>query len=308
MRKLYILISLILLFLSACGPSSREKQESMVADSIRTTDSIAVTQQQQQKMQDSVNAPAPVAQPTAPSPVIQHQELHMIKPGTAHPSAPITTPQHTQYMMHNTPPPPPPPPTTLMMESLPDSIIINNKAKNIGEIKHLVKDTMRYGKLDTVELTVSYNCPISIITPDVVTFQHTPTSNIITTTTLLTPTMRARLIDPSGNSFFIVPITDTVQIVEMKDNTYTLWQWMVTPKRGGNQELIFSVDMIVGNNTKSIKTYQDKIYVYISPWTIIWNWISNYWEYITGVVSGLFAIFLAWDQIKKMFKRRRKNE
>ena len=292
MIKLLMLLSIMLVFLYACGPSSREKDYKRVADSIRVSDSMAAVQSAEQKVMPPPPPPPPADTSKRPVPV------------PTHPMAPITTP-HAQYALHNVPPVVTTQPQALMMERLPDSIIANNRAKNIGEIKHLVKDTMRYGKLDTVELTVSYNCPISIITPDVVTFQHTPTTNIVTTTTILTPTMRARLIDPSGNSFVIVPITDTVQIVEMKDSTYTLWQWMVTPKIGGNQELIFSVDMIVGSNTKSIKTYQDKIYVYISPWTVIWNWISTYWEYITGVIGGLFAIFLAWDQIKKIFKRRK---
>jgi len=287
MRKLFIILSMIIIFISSCGPSSSEKEVRMVADSIRKADSMSMTQMEQQKLKDSLAvAPTPVA---------------------THPQTPITTPQHVQYMLHNPTPLPSPQQTMMLSERLPDSVITINKAKYIGEIKHLVKDTMRYGKLDTVELTVSYNCPTSTVVQQVSTFHNTPVGNITTTTTVLTPTMRARLIDPSGG-FVVVPITDTVQIVEMKDGTYTLWQWMVTPKKGGNQELIFSVDMIIGSNIKSIKTYQDKIYVYINPSTIFWNWVKLNWAYITGFVALLISLFTLREKIIGSFKKREREK
>jgi len=120
------------------------------------------------------------------------------------------------------------------------SLVTNTQNKGkVGEIRHLVKDTMRFGVTDTVEVTVSYNCPKQIIQNEVQTFHHN--SNVVTQQIKITTEMRARLIDPTGNSFKIVPITDTIQFVEMLDSTYTLWQWMVTPIKDGDRSLVLSV-------------------------------------------------------------------
>jgi hypothetical protein len=180
---------------------------------------------------------------------------------------------------------------------------IESVEKKIGEITHLIKDTMNYGVTDTVEVTISYNCPKVIIQNEVATFRSHALS-ITSQPVKITPEMRARLIDPTGNSFRIVPITDTVQMVEMTDSTYTLWQWMVTPIKAGDQSLVLSVDMIVDNNKKSLKIYQDKIFVHIGFWSKVWNFIQINWTYITYVVGGLLAIlaFLYKEKIIKIFK------
>lgn len=188
----------------------------------------------------------------------------------------------------------------------PVETLLEREEKKIGEINHVIKDTMNYGISDTVEITISYNCPKNIIVDSVQTFRRYLRSqrNIVTQPIKVTPEMRARLIDPTGNSFKIIPITDTVQIIEMKDSTFTLWQWRVTPIKAGNQNLVLSVDMIVGNSKKSLKIYQDKIYIHIGYWTKIWNFIKLNWTYITYVIGGIFAI-LGWlykEKIIKIFK------
>jgi hypothetical protein len=185
--------------------------------------------------------------------------------------------------------------------------IIKQEEKKIGEIHHVIKDTMFYDVIDTVEMTISYNCPKEIIVDEVKTFKKYKVkgNNIKKQSIKITPEMRARLIDPSGNSFIIIPVTDTVQIVEMKDSTYTLWQWRVTPIRYGDQYLVLSVDMIIGGHKKSIHIYQDEIHVYISFWTRTWIFIETYWDYITFALTGLFAL-IGWiwqKEILAFFKK-----
>ena len=185
--------------------------------------------------------------------------------------------------------------------------IIKQEEKKIGEIHHIIKDTMFYDVTDTVEMTISYNCPKEIIVDEVKTFKKYKVkgNNIKKQSIKITPEMRARLIDPSGNSFIIIPVTDTVQIVEMKDSTYTLWQWRVTPIRYGDQYLVLSVDMIIGDHKKSIHIYQDRIHVYISFWARTWIFIETYWDYITFALTGLFAL-ISWiwqKEILAFFKK-----
>lgn len=191
-------------------------------------------------------------------------------------------------------------------ETLLSETPIEKVSKNVGEINHVIKDTMNFGVADNVEITISYNCPKSIIVDSVKTFKKHKNnqSNVITQPIKITPEMRARLIDPTGNSFVIIPITDTIQIVEVNDSTFTLWQWRVTPIKSGDQNLVLSVDMIVGDAKKSLKIYQDKIYIHIGFWTKVWIFIQKNWTYITYIVGGIFAIFgwLYKEKIIKIFK------
>jgi len=63
--------------------------------------------------------------------------------------------------------------------------------------------------------------------------------------------------------------------------------------------------MIVDNHKKSLKIYQDKIYVHIEFWTKIWINVKANWTYITYIIGGIFAIFgwLYKEKIIKIFKK-----
>jgi len=184
-------------------------------------------------------------------------------------------------------------------------ISLETEERKIGQINHIIKDTMEFGVADTVEITISYNYSKSSIVKEVSTFQGRQ-NNVVTQDIKITPVMRAKLIDPTNKSFIIVPITDMDQIVEMEDSTFTLWRWMVTPISGGDKYLVLSVDMLVGDKQKSIKIYQDKIFVHIGFWSKVWMFIQNYWTYITYVIGGIFTIF-AWiykEKILGLFKSK----
>ncbi len=191
----------------------------------------------------------------------------------------------------------------MLMMVMPDSMIAEMQSQKIGNITHLIKDTMNYGVCDTVELTVSYNMPTSQVVSQVGTFQHN-TANVTTQTVRITPVMKARLIDPTTKNFIIVAITDSVQLVETQGSDFTLWQWRVTPIKGGNSELIMSVDMIVGEHNKSLKIYEDKIYVHISPMTTFWNWVKTNWMYITGVFGLIVTLLTMREKIMSLFRRK----
>lgn len=192
----------------------------------------------------------------------------------------------------------------ILMSVMSDSMMAEVQSQKIGEVTHLIKDTMDYGKSDTVELTISYNMPTTAVVQQVGTFAHASPSNITTQSVRLTPYMRARLIDPTKKNFIIVPITDSIQYVETQNNTFTLWQWRVTPLKGGNKELVMNVDMIVGNHTKSLKIYQDTIYVHISPMATFWNWVKTNWMYITGVFGLIVTLLTLREKIMSLFKKK----
>lgn len=188
--------------------------------------------------------------------------------------------------------------------TLSDSILFDYHTNKIGDIIHLIEDTMFYGITDTIELTVSYNTPVNFIIERVGTFHNTRRDNIIIQKIRITPVMEAKLIDPTNGNFQIIPITDQTQIIEYEDDTYTLWQWRVTPLTGGMKNLVLNVNMIVGDHTKSIKIYEDKIYVHITRADKFWIWIKLNWTYLTYAIGLITAIlgFLYKEKILHIFK------
>ena len=55
MKKLAtLLVIAAVAFMSSCGPSAKEKEETRIADSIRVADSLAMVQAEQQRVADSI--------------------------------------------------------------------------------------------------------------------------------------------------------------------------------------------------------------------------------------------------------------
>jgi len=55
MKKLAsLLMAGAVIFMFACGPSAKEKEEKRIADSIRVADSLAMVQAEQQRIADSI--------------------------------------------------------------------------------------------------------------------------------------------------------------------------------------------------------------------------------------------------------------
>jgi len=163
------------------------------------------------------------------------------------------------------------------------------KEYTIGDITYVMNDTMIIGKINIVNMTISHKIKISDVISDVKTF--TPT-NTKTKKIRIAPTMRARLIDPTGYNFIITPITNEEQFIE--DSDYTIWEWDIKQKKKGNHEIRLSVDIIINNNSKSIKVFDDMIYVY-SDDTIIEKiiiFILDNWKWlITTLIIPIFIFF-----------------
>ena len=173
--------------------------------------------------------------------------------------------------------------------------IVDNIVKNItGQIIYAINDTMLVGRTDKVNMAISSEIDRKKIISEVKTFNE---QNTIIENIRISPIMRAKLIDPTGINFKIVPISEEEQFLE--DSDYTLWTWNVTPITKGNNKLLLSIDIIVKDKSKSIKVYDGTIYVY-SDDTIfdkIIDFISNYWEFIVGTILIPLIIFL-YDRFK----------
>jgi hypothetical protein len=65
--------------------------------------------------------------------------------------------------------------------------------------------------------------------------------------------------------------------------------------------------MIIDDHRKSLKIYEDKIYVDIKKGTSMWLWVQKYWTYITYIIGGICTI-IAWMYKEKIIKFFKKSE
>jgi len=170
---------------------------------------------------------------------------------------------------------------------------------NKGDIIYIIKDSMVVGEISIVDMTISKNMDITEIITEIETFSD---ESIYTENIRIAPIMRAKLIDPTGTNFTIIPITPEEQIIE--NNGYTTWKWNVIPLIKGSNDLYLSVDVIIDNNSKSIEVYNDKILV-ISNETItmkITNFFLEYWEWFLSTLIIPILSFFYKSKIKKKLK------
>jgi hypothetical protein len=173
---------------------------------------------------------------------------------------------------------------------------INNEIE-VGDINYVVNDTMVIGVTTEVNMTISHNVDIEEIINDVETFNE---DNVVSEEIRIAPVMRAKLIDPSGVNFRIIPTTNEEQFLE--DEEFTLWTWNVTPLLKGDNELELVVDIIIDDRSKSIQVFDGVIYVYSddSILDIIIDFINNNWTYLLStLIIPLFLFFYKKGKNKK---------
>ena len=168
-----------------------------------------------------------------------------------------------------------------------------------GDITYVMQDSMVVGEISIVDMTVSKGMTHSEIVASVESFSN---ASVVAEEIRVTPTMRAKLIDPSTNNFRIVPITPDTQIIE--PNGYTLWKWNVTPLVSGVNPLLISVDIIVGDNSKSIEVYEGKIQVISNEtsWDKFVKFLNENWKYLLSTLIIPFGIFV-YSSVRKRNKK-----
>lgn len=167
-----------------------------------------------------------------------------------------------------------------------------------GDITYIMQDSMIVGNITVVDMTVSKGVPYTDIISEIESFNA---EYAITDKIRIAPIMQAKLIDPSGKSFNIIPITPERQMVEPFG--YTLWKWKVTPLTPGANSLLISVDIIIGTNIKSIEVYEGMIKVISNEtnWDRFVNFFNENWKYLLSTLLLPFGIFL-YSSIRKKKK------
>lgn len=181
---------------------------------------------------------------------------------------------------------------------------INNEINNnttLGEISYVLNDTMIVGVITKVNMTISKNVTKEQLISEVETFTE---NNLHSESIKISPVMRAKLTDPSGVNFRIIPTSNEEQIIQEGD--FTLWTWNVTPLTKGDNPLILTVDIIIGNKSKTIPVFDSKIYVYSNEKIIekILGFLNENWKYF---LSSLIIPFLVFLYKKRQDKKNEKN-
>jgi len=283
MKYLKILFFFLLLFVMSCCSSKSERSKKMIIKK----DSVTLVNEE-------------------PDVIHEGSRESSIRTETADMS--IETPTIiSQPEMVTLPSPSHTPPTPISMTSgvaaagEPQPLTDDNLT--YGDITYNEIDTMVVGRTDVVELTVSYNIPISEVVDAVESFAST--EEVKTESIRIAPKMLVTLIDPTdGQNFTITKISPEEQIIEIND--ITKWNWNVTPLNKGDNKLVLSVNIVLESGTKNIKVYEDYIYVYSTEtfFEKIWTFFINSWQwFLSAIIIPLslysYNIFFRKKKVKE---------
>lgn len=187
------------------------------------------------------------------------------------------------------------------------TIMMNQIQIDSGRLNYIIEDTMEVGKKYIIEVSISKNLTKNEVVSKVITFKGKENS-IVDTVIRITNNMEIKIIDPSGESFKIIPLSSEVQVLENKD--VTIWKWSVIPLVDGENDLSVVVDVIIGETHKSYTIYDGKIHVYMkNKWfTKTMEWIENNVELVFGSVLIPLIIWLFTTYILPLFKKKKKDE
>lgn len=118
----------------------------------------------------------------------------------------------------------------------------------------------------------------------------------------IAPDMEARL---SGQDFTIGAVTPERQAVSAEQETD--WQWDVTPKEAGAQELHLTLNVIltVGKSSlpRSLRTFDRRIMVQVTWGQRLSGFVTSNWQWLWTVLVVPLAAW-AWQTLKKRGRKR----
>jgi hypothetical protein len=173
------------------------------------------------------------------------------------------------------------------------------KAMLEGRILFLIPVRMKQGKETKVTIRISANASENLAN-DLRNEKEGPEPPIVVENVSVLPHMTVKLV--GGKAFDIVPLTPEEQFVA-KD-TFTQWQFNVTPLKSGEQELDLLVGVRVtngagGKEERFHPTYERKIVVEVDRVYIVEHFVEGNWQWL---ISAILLPFIGlW--IRKRRKR-----
>lgn len=193
----------------------------------------------------------------------------------------------------------PPPPLT---ESEKQKIIAREiKNLNQGQIRYNPPKEMKVGESDIIEVLI-----IDSKTENLRKYPLKGTGKAVIESIKVSSDMEAEL---TGSEFDIKPVSSKKQKL-VTEITPTSWQWEVTPKKAGLQQLTLTITANIEINNKKIPPYEYRVFdknikVKINPFYSIQEFCQTNLQWLITTIIASFAGFpwliSNWKNIKIYF-------
>ena len=169
-----------------------------------------------------------------------------------------------------------------------------------GNIAYNVPPSMEIDKPERVHLLLSPSVSVKEL-EERIRLRTSTDKGLEGTVIHISPQMEAHL---SGENFSILAVKPEKQAVAAMATTE--WQWQVTPKRGGEQELHLTLNVILDvdkqNVQRALTTFDKTIHVKVSMPRLIGDFLRDNWGWIAGVGGAIIAA-VGW-----LFRKKKKTD
>lgn len=173
----------------------------------------------------------------------------------------------------------------------------NNSGKRNGIVLYEIPDTMKVGNSYVAKLRISDGGG-EIILEGLDVDNISSNKKIKVIKSRVGRIMGVKLSNIGGeNDFDIRLLNSEVQVIE-EGNSYTSWEWVITPLRSGNKKIKMVIIIKEGDFVKDIPVYEDYIYIRSSPGFYLWGFLEKYWQWLMGTIIIPLFLFI-WSRKKK---------
>jgi hypothetical protein len=180
-------------------------------------------------------------------------------------------------------------------------IVYVKNTKVVKESSDLSNGRIVYKIPEKMKILSTYKVLVRISKSKTIVSIYDSLSDVVRTSEIpVTETMEVKLIDLSPKeekAFEIVDEDNAIQIVD-KGDTYTEWNWSVTPVRVGNSKLEIVVSVIRGDAKKDI-VYEDTVEVEKDVWSQIIFFCKEYWHFLASSIIIPFGVWFYKNRKKK---------
>jgi hypothetical protein len=172
----------------------------------------------------------------------------------------------------------------------------------------LVKGKMAYSVPDTMKVGQNYKAIVSITKAmdEGILYKGIEQYDFYEEEIVISSRVKVSLLDPTGDDNFIInPLNTEEQIVDEHSNT--VWRWNISPKRGGNHELVLRTTIKIkddlGEYYKDITVFEKNIKVNASITVSIKQFWRDYWQWVISVII-LPLLLWSFNNIKGRRKKK----
>ena len=173
-----------------------------------------------------------------------------------------------------------------------EPVEIDMNLSQYGTIVFNVPDTLGLNQTVVIHLALSPTVPLQDIERHV-TEEGALKNRRIRISKIMTA-------DLKGTGFEIIPITETMQAINMED--ITDWRWEVTAMKPGTRHLHLTVNTVVEidgqERTRTIHSHSELITIHVSMQQRISGFVAGNWKWLWSAILVPFAGWL-WENRKR---------